>query len=349
MKRIFCIFLSILMLLSMAACSQPDPEQVAFEAACALLEEGKYQEAIEAFSALESYRRIQGKINEAEAAMNAEWLASEEAARQAELEKLGFLYDTTWYELGGTMELTFDECQNGGSPLHCLYWDHWGTLESYETHWEFIGGEIWISHLPGLDPDASGENGYRATAEDRDGVTHLLIGELDFVCSEDYGPFAPVEIEITLDNWQEYFEIREGYKWEQDDFGVTNGVRIITAIVLKEEYRDRTVLELTNVVFGYTSDHVERSVSQIDFENKIAIPGGVTFLFITDEAQTKSFSTTQYHLTTNNVTVAELPRVYLQLTEGYYFPATAHSSHCFYFYQDHVVDRVAGTLMLIPE
>ena len=91
MKRILCIILSILMLLSLAACGEPepDPEQLAFEAACALLEEGKYREAIDAFSRLESYRKVQSKINEAEAALEAQWLASEEAAKQAELEKLG--------------------------------------------------------------------------------------------------------------------------------------------------------------------------------------------------------------------------------------------------------------------
>ena len=63
MKRLFCVLLSISMLLSLAACSQPDPEQEAFEAACALLEEGKYQEAIDAFSRLESYRKVQEKAS----------------------------------------------------------------------------------------------------------------------------------------------------------------------------------------------------------------------------------------------------------------------------------------------
>lgn len=349
MKRLFCVLLSISMLLSLAACGKPDPEQLAFEAACALLEEGKYQEAIDAFSRLESYRKVQEKIDAAEAGLEAQWLASEEAAKQAELEKLGFLYGTTWHELGGTIELTFEEHQNGGSPLHCRYWEDRETLEDFDAHWKFIDGEIRVAYFPGLDPDAAPGAVHPVTAEERDGITHLLIGDLDFVRSEDYGSFAPVEIEVTLDNWQEYFEIREGYKWEQDDFGVTVGLRIITAIVLREEYRDRTVLDLTDVTFGYTSDQVERSVSQIDFENKIAIPGGVTFIYITDEAQTKSFSTAQWHLTTDNETIAEFPRVFLRLTEGYYSSGNAHFSHRFYIYQDHVVDRVAGTLVLRAE
>ena len=352
MKRILCIILSILMLLSLAACCEPepDPEQLAFEAACALLEEGKYREAIDAFSRLESYRKVQSKIYEAEAALEAQWLASEEAAKQAELEKLGFLYGTTWHELGGTLEVTFDALMDGffGELRYSNQRDR-ETVDENDGVWYFQDGNIWIGHLPGLDWEVAEELGHKAKTEERDGITHLLIGDLDFVRSEDYGAFAPVEIQITLDNWQEYFEIREGYKWEQDDFGVTVGVRIITAIVLREEYRDRTVLDLTDVTFGYTSDQVERSVSQIDFANKVAIPGGVTFIYITDEAQTKSFNTAQWHLTTDNETIAEFPRVFLRLTEGYYSPGNIHFSHRFYIYQDHVVDRVAGTLVLRAE
>jgi hypothetical protein len=253
MKRILCIILSILMLLSLAACGEPepDPEQLAFEAACALLEEGKYQEAIDAFSRLESYRKVQSKIYEAEAALEAQWLASEEAAKQAELEKLGFLYGTTWHELGGTLEVTFDALMDGFfGELRYSYQRDRETVDENDGVWYFQDGNIWIGHLPGLDWEGAEELGHKAKTEERDGITHLLIGDLDFVRSEDYGAFAPVEIEITLDNWQEYFEIREGYKWEQDDFGVTVGLRIITAIVLREEYRDRTVLDLTDVTFG---------------------------------------------------------------------------------------------------
>ena len=350
MKRLFCVLLSISMLLSLAACGKPDPEQLAFEAACALLEEGKYQEAIDAFSRLESYRKVQEKIDAAEAGLEAQWLASEEAAKQAELEKLGFLYGTTWHELGGTLEVTFDALMDGFyGELHYSHQRDRETVDENDGVWYFQDGEIWIGHLPGLDWDVAEELGHKAKTEERDGITHLLVGDLDFVRSEDYGPYAPVEIQITLDNWQEYFEIREGYRWVQDDFGVTVDVWIITAIVLREEYRDRAVLDLTDVAFGYTYDMVERSVSQIDLENKIVILGGVTRISITDEAETKSFSTVKSHLTTDNETVTEFPKVFLQLTGGICFPGDTPSSHYFLYCQDHVVDRVAGTLVLRPE
>ena len=349
MKRMICTLLAAVLLLSLAACGKPDPEQEAFEAACALLEEGNYAEAIKAFSQLESYRKVQEKIDEAEAALEAQWLASEEAARQAELEQLGFLYGTTWHELGGTIELTFDGYQHGGSPLHCRYWDGWGNLETFDAHWVFIDGEIRAAYFPGIDPDAAMGAVHPMTAEERDGITHLLVGDLDFVRSEDYGPFAPVEVQITIDNWQEYFEILEGKKWEYDDFGTVCGVRLVTAIALKEGYRDRLVLPQTNVAFGYTYDDMGRAVQKIDFEARIAQTGGVTFIYNTDTASTIVFGLENYSLTTDNDSIAEFPQIYCQLTSGFYSPGDAHFGHQFFTCEDHVIDRAAGTLVLRPE
>ena len=349
MKRILCIILSILMLLSLAACGEPepDPEQLAFEAACALLEEGKYQEAIDAFSRLESYRKVQEKIDEAEAALEAQWLASEKAARQAELEKLGFLYGTTWHELGGTAELTFEEHQNGGSLAHYRYWDDWRSLNDFDTHWVFIDGGIWINYLPDLDYDASGEYGYRATAEERDGVTHLLVGDLDFVRSEDYGPYAPVEIEITLDNWQEYFEVHDVPYWQYDDFGVRDSVEYCTVLQVKEPYQDRVVLRSSNVTFGYTYDAVLMSVAKFDPENAIFIPGVITWLANPDESETFNINASydSYPFGTYDTeNPFPLPYCVATLYTSYIPEATD-----FFFHNDLKIDRVAGTLVLRAE
>ena len=348
MKRILCIILSILMLLSLAACSQPDPEQEAFEAACALLEEGNYAEAIEAFSQLESYRKVQEKIDAAEAGLEAQRLAAEKAAREAELEKLGFLYGTTWHELGGTIELTFEEYQHGGSPLHCRYWDDWGNLETFDTHWEFIDGEIRVAYFPGLDPDVAPGAVHPVTAEERDGITHLLVGDLDFVRSEDYGPFAPMEIQITLDNWQEYFELRSGIEWSYDDFGTTNGLRCITAICPKEEYQHRLVLEKTNVTFGVTRDFICADNAQVDLEAHIALPGSSRQVLETDRSHTEVFGRC-YSTVTDNTTIPELPQIYLAISSAGYVYDSVNSRHWLYFYDDHNIDRVMGTLVLRPE
>ena len=349
MKRILCIILSILMLLSLAACCEPepDPEQLAFEAACALLEEGKYQEAIDAFSRLESYRKVQEKIDAAEAGLEAQWLVSEEAAKQAELEKLGFLYGTTWHELGGTIELTFEEHQNGGSPLHCRYWEDRETLEDFDAHWKFIDGEIRVAYFPGLDPDAAPGAVHPVTAEERDGITHLLVGDLDFVRSEDYGPYAPVEIEITLDNWQEYFEVHDVSHWRYDDFGVRNDVLYCTVLQVKEPYQDRVVLRSSKVTFGYTYDAVWMSVAKFDPENAIFTPGGIIRLAKPDESRTFNINASYDTYPFGNFdTVDPFPLPYCVATFDSSYLTDASD---FYYHNDLKIDRVAGTLMLLPE
>lgn len=349
MKRILCIILSILMLLSLAACSQPDPEQLAFEAACALLEEGKYQEAIDAFSRLESYRKVQEKIDAAEAALEAQWLASEEAAKQAELEKLGFLYGTTWHELGGTIELTFDEYQHGGSLAHCRYWDIWGSLNDIDTHWQFIDGEIWINYLPDIHSDPSGEYGHRVTADERDGVTHLLVGDLDFVRNEDYGPYELVEVEITLDNWQEYFEVHDVPYWQYDDFGVRDSVEYWTSLHVKEPYQDRVVLERSNVIFGYTFDFVLKAVVKFDPENAVFIMDDTTSS--SDIVKTETFtianSYNSYPFGSSMLIINNpfpLPYGVAYFDVGYISDTSEFSWH-----DNLKIDRVAGTLVLRPE
>lgn len=198
MKRLFCILLSISMLLSLAACGAGEaeptlsPEEQAFEAACALLEEGKYQEAYAAFTTLESYQRIQEKIDEAAAGIEAQRLAEEEAAKQALLDKVGFLYGTTWRDTRSTAELTFGECQDNGTgsftgEVHYLDWLDSTTKREADYPWTMANGEIFISYLPNLPRENIPEEGFPFTVEEREGVTHLLVGEYDFVPSEAYG------------------------------------------------------------------------------------------------------------------------------------------------------------------
>lgn len=361
MKKIITTILAALMLLFLAACgagaAEPtlSPEEQAFEAACALLEEGKYQEAYAAFTTLESYRRIQEKIDEAAAGIEAERLAEEEAAKQALLQQVGFLYGTTWRDTRSTAELTFGECQetDTGSfsgEVHYLDWIDSTTKREADYLWTMTAGEIYIPYLPVLGRENIPEEGFLITVEEQNGVIHLLVGECDFVRTEDYSPYEPTAVEITIDNWQEYFEIKEGLEWEYDDFGVCDGVRIITAICLKEAYQDRLILDRTNVTFGCTCDFNVRSVEQIDFENKLAVVGEIRDVLEQGLSFTNVFCSNHYDTRKDNTVIAELPQVFMELgNSSYYEPAHMHSPHCFLSYENHVIDRVAGTLVLRPE
>lgn len=64
----------------------------------------------------------------------------------------------------------------------------------------------------------------------------------------------PKEVEITVDNWQDYFEIVEVPVWEINDFNEISGCYgIITSICLKDEFVEKGVSEKTNLAFEYTT------------------------------------------------------------------------------------------------
>lgn len=197
MKKIITTILAALMLLFLAACgagaAEPtlSPEEQAFEVACALLEEGKYQEAYAAFTTLESYQRIQEKIDEAAAGIEAERLAEEAAAKEALLQQIGFLLVSTWRDTGSTTELTFSECADDGTgfvgTVHYLEWIEPTTKREADYNWFLREGQIYISYLPNLPRENIPKEGFLLTVEERDGVTHLLVGDYDFVPAEDQG------------------------------------------------------------------------------------------------------------------------------------------------------------------
>lgn len=59
-------------------------------------------------------------------------------------------------------------------------------------------------------------------------------------------------IEITVDNWQDYFEIVEVTVWETDEAGeVVDCYGVITSLCLKEEFADKTLSEKTELEFQY--------------------------------------------------------------------------------------------------
>ena len=61
-------------------------------------------------------------------------------------------------------------------------------------------------------------------------------------------------IEITPDNWQDYFEIVEVPVWEYGEAGeVLDCYGIITSLCLKEEFAEKTLSEHTELEFKYTA------------------------------------------------------------------------------------------------
>ena len=83
----------------------------------------------------------------------------------------------------------------------------------------------------------------------------------------------PKEIEITVDNWQDYFEFREIPEWNYNDFDEIEGFdQLWNVLCLKEEYQDLTISDKTNLAFEYSA--LEKYVAfEADLETQELILG----------------------------------------------------------------------------
>lgn len=103
---------------------------------------------------------------------------------------------------------------------------------------------------------------------DTDG--NLLLYWRDYFC---YNESQYELIEITLDNWQEYFERREYHKFEENGFGEFEKVTTYYSLVSK----DAIVFDASksNVTFEFTCN-IETKPYAVDFENKTVTYGETT-------------------------------------------------------------------------
>ncbi len=80
-------------------------------------------------------------------------------------------------------------------------------------------------------------------------------------------------VDITLDNWQDYFELREYHKFEENGFGEFKKVTTYYSLVSK----DGIVFDesKSDVTFEFTCN-IERKPYTVDFENRTVIYGETT-------------------------------------------------------------------------
>lgn len=108
--------------------------------------------------------------------------------------------------------------------------------------------------------------------EDSRSVVHMIdeTSGIDCVSESDYSAFAPEEIEITLDNWQNYFEIRPANRTECDAFGTIIHYVYGYAFFLKDEYMDR-VASISDIAFKVNAAFEYR---QVEWDTQQLIEGG---------------------------------------------------------------------------
>lgn len=103
---------------------------------------------------------------------------------------------------------------------------------------------------------------------DTDG--NLLLYWRDYFC---YNESQYELVEITLDNWQDYFEMREYHKFEENGFGEFEKVTTYYSLVSKDGIIfDKSKSEVT---FEFTCD-IETKPYTVDFENKTVTYGETT-------------------------------------------------------------------------
>ena len=140
-------------------------------------------------------------------------------------------------------------------PLDAFLWGTWYNLEDENCRYEFAPeGTVTIftdSEEHTVPYRFAGETVtvsqdfdliLRVTSED--GVTHLRRDalELNLVSEADYPAFIPHEVAITMDNWQEYFEVR----FVTHVYAIGDEIRYRAfgwGFTLKEEYLDRLPIE----------------------------------------------------------------------------------------------------------
>lgn len=103
---------------------------------------------------------------------------------------------------------------------------------------------------------------------DTDG--NLLLYWRDYFC---YNESLYELVEITLDNWQDYFELREYHKFEENGFGEFEKVTTYYSLVSKDGIIfDESKSEVT---FEFTCS-IETKPYTVDFENKTVTYGETT-------------------------------------------------------------------------
>lgn len=249
-KKIISLLLCVLLILSLSACGKlkRDPQMMQQEAelehANALMEAGDYEAAIGILESMDTYRQITQKLDEAEIGYQKQQLA-----------EFDWLFGTTWYALERDMQVTFqkEEHQPGEWVMH--YQCTKAALEGFSYYQGKIPftmqhGQCILQYFSDFETVFLPNT--HVVQRRQNGITILNLGGIEFAAEKQVQAVAGEKIEITMENWQDFFEIKTADEWIQDDFGDISDLKLVTYIALKEEYLDRVDLKNSDVTIGYS-------------------------------------------------------------------------------------------------
>lgn len=318
MKRLVTLLLVLALCLGMTACNSEPTDREKFEAANALLEEGDYEGALEAFTDIEAYKlynEIAEKVLEID--------------RHFQLEKLGFL-EGVWMDLSGNVVVTCDDEGN-----YTYEYPQASNGEVYE-------GEAWMSDEDILYLMDS------FTVEEIDGVTHLVSSNYDLVPEADYAALGVQTIEITAENMETYFELREAVDYQKNEFGEIISFNLGYGIFLKEEYVDKVPNQYNsiNVSFKYVMNRYAHDCEFDPQTLEISI-GGRKPYWSGDEGMEETISV-QFHHPDYTAEESTFYNQYAAEITGYAYEDSDDEGYVCYVIEALAITDVTGTIQLRP-
>lgn len=197
------------------------------------------------------------------------------------------------YTTANGVDFTFEKAGLSGEEDDIqfdLYFTHEGELEISDEKYESASG--WSSFGLGSQMEGSWGNTHRYSGgfeemseleQDKEAYGYLCFsidGEAYFVSIDAFEVIDPADVvpdptmvEITMDNWQDYFELCEYTEFEENGFGEIEGATTYWTLVNKDEYM--VDMENCDVTFEFTCDWDEVK-AVVDQDTKSVNYGEVT-------------------------------------------------------------------------
>lgn len=221
MKRLTALLLVLAMMLSLGGCALLETPKALAEAR-ELIDNEEYEKAIDLLTSLEIYDQITDLLVEAEE-------GQQELEQALLMEEAGFLLGTWRCIDQNGMTITFME--DGTCQVETEYDTFSGTFRFEEDdRIDTPLGMLQVTQYQGV---------RCLTAENFSYYVGETAAGIRFLREEDCEVLGPQTIEITMDNWEDYFELRFTPFFYRDDFGDVEYAGFGYIVFLREEYVDK--------------------------------------------------------------------------------------------------------------
>lgn len=165
-----------------------------------------------------------------------------------------------------------------------------------------------------------------------------------------------VSIEITIDNWQDYFELVTAVSWEENDFDEITGAFVNTCFCIKEEFSDRVILNRSELILE-TCNYW--TLAAVDFDLGQKTIGEIQYFEPKSEGILIGERTTYrtYNLmdagyySSSDLLTNRIENILFEFSNGY-VPDSMYDgvdNQKGYSFVDYSISRIKGTIVVIKE